>query len=144
MSHVDFYILAGDQPDDRQQFACRLVEKVWRKGHRAHIHTDNQEEAILLDKLLWQFREDSFIPHRLQQDDSLTKTPITIDWQTASLALHDDVLINLSQTIPEQCTRFNRISEIVIQTPEVLAINRAHYRRYQAMGLTPHIRDLRI
>ncbi|MCK5894384.1 MAG: DNA polymerase III subunit chi [Endozoicomonadaceae bacterium] len=143
MSHVNFYILAGKQPDDRHQFSCCLIETAWRKGHRVHIHADSQVEAILLDKLLWQFREDSFIPHRLQNDDYLTKAPVTIDWQIASLALHDDVLINLAQTIPEQCTRFSRISEVVIQTPEVLAMTRTHYRRYEELGCPLSTHDMK-
>ncbi|GFR76424.1 DNA polymerase III, chi subunit [Elysia marginata] len=143
MSHVDFYILPGSQPDDRHQFACRLVEKAWHKGHRIHIHAESQEEAQRLDQLLWQFREDSFIPHRLQSDDSLKDTPVSIDWQTESLEHHNDVLINLAKAIPEQCTRFSRISEIVIQSPEVLATTREHYREYRELGFPPNTRDLR-
>lgn len=143
MSHVNFYILAGEQSDDRHQFSCRLTETAWRKGYRVHIQADNQAEASLLDRLLWQFREESFIPHRLQNDDLLTKAPVTIGWQVASLALHDDVLINLAQTIPDQCARFSHISEIVIQTPEVLAMTRKHYRRYRELGFSPSTHDMR-
>ena len=143
MPHVDFYILPGSQPDDRHQFACCLVEKAWHRGHRIHVHTESQDEARWLDQLLWQFREDSFIPHRLQGDDSLKNTPVTIDWQVDSLEQHDDVLINLAKTVPGQCIHFSRVSEIVIQSPDVLAATRKHYHEYRELGFLPNTRDLR-
>src|SRR5690606_2514629 len=52
MTQVDFYILPDSQAEARWQFACRLIEKAHRLGHRILVATDSSEDAQHLDQLL--------------------------------------------------------------------------------------------
>lgn len=40
-----------------------LVEKAFQAGLRLHIRLDNEETSNLLDKALWTYKNDSFLPH---------------------------------------------------------------------------------
>jgi DNA polymerase-3 subunit chi len=135
MTKVDFYILATDSVEQRYQFACRLIEKAFKKGHDVYIHSDDEQQANLLDQLLWSFRNHSFIPHQLTQNVSGHET-IMIGHPNcpASPSSHHDVMINLSRQVPDFFSRFNRVSEIVVQCEDVTNSTRKNYRFYRDRG----------
>ncbi len=56
---------------------------------------------------------------------------------------HREVFINLSGRLPDTAFEFERIVEIVIQTPEVLAATRENYARCRDHGLELHRTDMR-
>ena len=62
---VDFYLLPSYQNDARWLIACRLLEKAYAKGHKVYVLCNNQQDAELLEDLLWTLKEESFIPHTL-------------------------------------------------------------------------------
>ena len=110
---------------DRMGYACRLVRKAWRAGAQVVV---TGEPAVLkeLDRLLWTFDEQEFLPHILVGDqapaDRLRETPV---WLTPSLAdapPHPAVLINLGQSVPDSLDRYQRLFEVVSQQQ----IGRAH------------------
>ena len=76
MTRVDFYQIETDEPT--LQFACRLIEKIYLLGHKAHIHTVDADQSQALDVMLWSFRADAFIPHCLHSAGE--DTPIKIKW----------------------------------------------------------------
>ena len=133
MTQVDFYILQPGARHNRQGLGCRLAEKAWLQGHRVLIHTDSEQESQQLDRLLWTFRQDSFIPHGLLHQADPAMTPVLIGHQDDPAGEHE-VLINLSQRIPPFFSRFQRLAETLDQTPELLAAGRARYRHYQQRG----------
>ncbi len=63
MTRVDFYILQPAAYGNRYTLACRLAEKAWRQQHRILISVTNDEELRHMDRLLWTWRAQSFIPH---------------------------------------------------------------------------------
>ncbi len=77
MTQVDFYILKSDA-GNRHGFACRLADKVYEQGRRIYIHAGSQAEAELLDRLLWTFRENSFIPHGIAGQTDPAVTPVLV------------------------------------------------------------------
>ena len=65
----------------------------------------------------YSFKPEAFVPHRVTSgNDQATQVSerIIIDWQGHTNAYHD-VIINLQQAIPEEFSRFNKLSEIVVQ-----------------------------
>jgi len=142
MTRVDFYILPHDSGDERDLFACRLIEKAFHRGHRIYIHTPDADETARLDRLLWSFRPDSFLPHQ-----SLGSTP----GQTESIEIghgddpdhHHDLLINLTTDIPAFFSRFERVAEVVIQQPEALKQSRQRSSFYRDRGYPLNTHDLR-
>lgn len=140
MTRVDFHILPHDSLDERVRYVCRLVEKVFKLNKSIYIHVDDEADGRNLDKRLWDFKPEAFLPHRLQ--NSQQETPIAIGWQDDPGA-HQDVIINLSQEIPEFFARFERLIEVVCQESQNLATSRIHYRFYQERGYPLHRHDLR-
>lgn len=141
MTRVDFYILADSESQARLQFVCRLVEKAYKQQHRIYIHTDSEATSKELDLLLWSFKVESFVPHHLFGDDS-TSAPVAIG-HGADCGDHHDVLVNLSTSVPDFFSRFERCTEVVIQQDEVLQSTRQHFAFYKERGYPLNTHDLR-
>jgi DNA polymerase-3 subunit chi len=138
---VDFYLLASDQPDARRLIACRLLEKAYSRGHRVYVHCANQEDAELLDDLLWSFRDDSFVPHNLLGEGPEPPPPVQIGFGKEPRGFND-ILLNLAPEIPSFSTKFKRIMELVSNQETEKEQSRAHYKEYRARGFelnTHHI-----
>lgn len=143
MTHIDFYILPDDASAARWHFACRLIDKVTRLGHRVLVTLDDPAEAQEFDELLWTFKPESFIPHACLPCDRLEQVEITTDLQSEiPLHNHHNVLLNLSSRVPAYFSRFERLSEVVIQQPEVLKKTREHYSFYRERGYPIQHRNL--
>ena len=127
MTKVDFY----QTSDEEITFACRLIDQVYRRGHEIYVHTINLEHAKTIDDHLWVFREDSFIPHALQ--DTGIEAPIKIGCDHEPLD-HQDVLINLSGVVPHFFSRFDRVAEVVPVEENRRQAARDNYSFYKQRG----------
>ena len=131
---VDFYVRPGSSPDALDDFACRLVEKVWRRGHRVLVLTASDAAARRLDDLLWTFRDESFVPHRrLGAGESAGVEPVIVStsgvWEGAL-----DVLLNLAPPVPAEAARAARIAEIVPAEGAGRDAGRQRFREYRDRG----------
>jgi DNA polymerase-3 subunit chi len=133
MPRIDFYIIENADANARLRLTCRLIEKAYKNKHRIYVHTDNQQHAHQLDELLWTYREDSFLPHNLYGDGPEPAPPIQVGFAVTP-EKHRDILINLSDPIPEFYRQFSRILEIITMAPEIQIAGREHYRFYRAEG----------
>lgn len=133
MTKVDFYILEQPHGEARARFACRLAEKAWQQGHRVYIHTDNAQQSRQLDDLLWTFRDGSFIPHCLDEENSDESVAIHIG-HNIEPRHHDQVLINLAAEVPLFFSRFERVAEVVNQDEQVRKLGRERFRFYRDRG----------
>lgn len=141
MTKIDFYIIPGQTAEHRHRFACRLVEKAYKLNHKVYIHSNDSAQAKQIDDLLWSFRSSSFIPHQLQSqtDDHL---PVIIGSSDCAID-QPGLMINLSETVPEFFSRFERISEIVVQDSGITASTRRNYRFYRDRGYPLQSHNLR-
>jgi len=81
-------------------YVCKLVEKGFKqKIQPIYIQTKNQQQAVQLDKLLWTFKQDSFIPHTIVGDSGLDSTPVQIGWNENQFHTAA-AIVNLSEEIP--------------------------------------------
>lgn len=153
MTRVDFYILPEGDIDSRHRFACRLVEKAFRLGHSIYIHSDDDAQANAMDQLLWSFRDSSFIPHRLIHGAESAAsegvivhigypTPNGVHSALPGVESHG-LLVNLSSEVPDCFSRFERVSEIVVQHPQVQQATRSNFRYYRDRGYELQTHDLR-
>lgn len=133
MTKVDFYVVAPNGQQNRYQLACRVAEKALRHGHRVVINAPSDEEARHIDRLLWTFKDQSFVPHaRLGQGDPRLNPVLVGDVQDASD--EHDVLINLAKEVPGCFARFERLAECVDNEPDVREASRERYRFYRDRG----------
>ena len=98
MTRISFYVLAEDTEESRRLFACRLAEKAWREGNRIYIAVNDESEAKAMDKQLWQFRPESFVPHNSEYTDAPTSAVVIGSQEDCGD--HHDLLINLRNQIP--------------------------------------------
>lgn len=134
MSRVDFYILAGTGEPSRHKFACRLAEKAYRLKHTVHIHTANRQQAELLDELLWTFRDGSFVPHELLGVAGRhTSVPVTIGFDKTGIG-GQDLLINLTDEVPEMAGSFPRVAELVTSDEPSRQQSRKRFVHYRELG----------
>ena len=138
-TRVDFYILAASGPASRLQFACRLTEKAYGLNNRVYAHASSQAEAEQLDKLLWTFKQGSFIPHQALGGSSEgldERTPVRIGTPEHSED-EGELLINLAEAAPDFATNFTRVVEIVDAQESSREAGRKRFRQYRDMGLKP-------
>jgi len=137
MTSVDFYILPDDQPANLQSYACKLAESHWQSGKRVLIQTDSANDSQLLDNLLWNIREDSFIPHGIATlEPSDQQHPILISHQKIN-DLNFQSVINLSSR-PADLNHDNslKIEEILNQDESRKQSGRQNYKTYRESGYT--------
>jgi DNA polymerase-3 subunit chi len=89
-----------------------------------------------MDRLLWVFREQSFVPHGRvgQVDPDLTPVLIAQPGQSAD---EHDVLINLAAEVPVFFSRFDRVVEPVDADPAARATSRSRFKFYRDRGYEP-------
>lgn len=134
MTRVSFYILKSQDPQSRQHFACRLAEKVWREGHQVFIYTENADQSAEMDKALWAFRPESFVPHEIMADSAAVIAPVLISHDNTPPPRLMDVLINLNSEQPIFFSQFERLAEIIDNDEQIKQQGRQRYKFYQDRG----------
>lgn len=133
MTQVDFYILKRGADGNRFQLACRIAEKAYRQGRRVLIQAGTDEEANHIDRLLWTFKQNSFLPHGFPNKVDTAITPILIN-QASNPGNEHDVLINLCHETPDFFSRFERVAELIDHDPQVKQAGRQRFRFYRDRG----------
>jgi len=131
MARVDFHILDGQSRQEALRYACRVVNKAYRAGHRVYIKLADTGHAEQLDQLLWTFSDQSFIPHA-QVDAPLSGREPVIIGIIDPVPEPDVVLINMTAEVPANYAAYQRLIEIVAEEDTVAARDR--YRRYRENG----------
>lgn len=136
MTETLFYHLERRSLDD---VLPGLIEKTLQRGWRALIRADSAERASAIDKLLWTYDEQSFLPHALEGggDASRQKVLITVEESNANEA---DVLFLAGGAAPpawdgEEAKVLARIVLLFDgRDPEMLASARAAWKDAKAAG----------
>lgn len=124
--------------NERLLFAARLADKAWMQGCRVLIRTGDADSAGALDALLWQIKPESFIPH---SRDRAAADPVLICRDTSDPP-HRELVINLADGAPERFETFQRLAEIVVQAPQVLAATRRQFSLYRERGYSVNTHKL--
>lgn len=139
MQRTDFYVLKSADHQSRLQFVCKLSQKALQRKLSVGIWADSDAMAVELDKLLWTWQPESYLPHALAPSQE-PQPPILI---SPSLErLNQQLIINLSQTSVPAAPHIERIAEIVVQHDAILQQTRQRYREYQERGCSLHMHNL--
>lgn len=163
MTRIDFYVLADADDAQRLEVVCKLAEKAVSQSKRVFIHTECSVLAESLDSALWEYRDDSFLPHCTLADDDATAassgaahsnqvneptvladgsvagtTPRMEPIAIGQACKHPDsarsVLINLGEEVPPFFSRFERTLEVINQREDIRDSGRKRYSYYQQRG----------
>ena len=141
MTRVTFYLLDQNGPD-ANHFACRLAYKAWREGLPVHFHTSNEKHCQSIDRLLWEWKEDSFLPHAQIGGDFPPETSVTIGYQAPDIQVRR-LLINLDKDVPDFFSDFSRVCEIVVDHPDQKEVSRNKFRAFRQLGITPETHKMK-
>lgn len=132
---IDFYIVDSQLEQAAEAVACSLIDKAWSRGHRILVRSRDQAQQDRLDRLLWTFRQDSFLPHATATAG--VEAPILIATAEQTVAAAFDVLVNLDDAPAEGLADWQRIAEISSREPQRLARTRDRFRHYRQQGIEP-------
>ena len=133
LTRVDFYVLDDSSPRAREHGACRLAEKAWLQHHRVFVHTGSRTAAQALDELMWTFKQNSFLPHTIFPGETDEAVNVLVGDGTPP-ENETDVLINLSDEVPQFYQQFERVAEFVDATDHARAAGRKRFREYRDRG----------
>jgi DNA polymerase-3 subunit chi len=114
---VQFYILPehSEQADESQHAlyhqVCLQAAFYYRANQRVFIFTQDQQQAMALDEMLWAFDPDSFVPHNLLGEGPRQGAAVELSWQAPTN--RRAVLINLTPTVPNFANQFSQIIDFV-------------------------------
>jgi len=129
MTRIDFYQLNPER-HRYDQIVCQLCQKAYDNNQLTLLLTHDPQQSQHLDKKLWTFRDDSFLPH----DSDASANPVT------PILIQDNpdprgdrqLLINLSASVPPYFAQFERVIELVTDDNRQQA--REHYSYYKERG----------
>ncbi len=130
MTDVAFHCNAPD----RLAYCCRLLRKAVAGGARVVV-TGSPETLAQLDELLWTFSPTDFVPHCQidSEADLVAASPVILALMIES-APHQQVLVNLGQSVPDGFERFERVIEIVGLEDDERQFARARWKHYTERG----------
>lgn len=141
MPNIDFYLINETSITESYRFICRLIDKAYQQKHQIYVHGNSSAEIKTLDDLLWTFRDDGFIPHDTLQKNIPATVPIQLGYNLAP-EHHKDILINLTNEIPEFFAQFKRVLEIVPNADSARKISRQKFKVYREKNCELKTHDL--
>jgi DNA polymerase III subunit chi len=123
---------------DRLLYACRLLRKALRSGASGvAVHAPGPTLAAL-DRTLWTFDPQEFIPHVLVRSGDgppplLARTPIWLV-PRADMGAHHPVLVYLGDEPAEGFESYTRLIEIVSTDEAEREAARRRWKHYAARG----------
>lgn len=133
MTRVDFH----SQVNDKIHYTCRLIRKARAANCQILVLSQDPQQAQALDQALWDFSASDFLPHVMLDNPLAPQTPILITTALQTTLPHHDLLINLSQHLPDDFQQFNRVIEVISQHEDDAASGRQRFRLYQQQGIKP-------
>jgi DNA polymerase III subunit chi len=134
MTEVQFHF----NVPDRLLYACRLLRKALRSGASGVAVTAPVATLARLDKTLWTFDPQEFIPHLLlRRGDAvaprLARTPIWLV-EHAEQGVQHPVLVHLGDEPAVSFESFRRLIEIVSTDGEEREAARRRWKHYAGRG----------
>jgi DNA polymerase-3 subunit chi len=138
MTLIEFHFNAPE----RLSHTCKLLRKI--RGRSLSVGVLGSEVVLRqLDAALWTFSELDFLPHSSPADDLAVQIASPIRLSPEVLALSGvDVLVNLSDDVPEGFDTFPRLIEIVPSDDHGKMTARTRWRRYTDLGFDLQRHDL--
>ena len=104
-----------------------------QSGVRVMLSTPDSTTSHALDKLLWEFPANAFIPHCLSDVAEAETMPVVINQGGEKFPDHE-LLISLHNQTVNFFSRFERVIEIVSTDEEDSRLGRERYKFYKDRG----------
>ena len=113
---------------------CTFVARLVENGGKVIIVTETRAAAEKIDSMLWEFEENSFVPHCVIEEatglDPVVITPYL------SLDFTAPYLVNLTRDVPTYTENFSTIVEFVYRKDRGrLERSRKKWSKYEELGI---------
>ena len=127
---------------DKQAYACRLLRKAVGGGARVVVIASDKV-LQQLDRELWTFSQLDFIAHaRIGDDARVVAASAVILAQSAENAPHQQVLLNLGDSVPAGFEKFERVIDIVSLDETDRQLARTRWKQFADLGYTMTRHDI--
>ena len=142
MTSIHFFHSAND----RIEAAASWLHFAWSRRQNAAaqqvvVFAPDAGIADRLDRQLWLQPAGSFVPHCRTGSPLAGETPIIISDSLTSLDAHHQ-LLNLSDMVPLEFSRFDKVVEIVSQTGSDKLPARERFKFYRERGYELHNQNI--
>ena len=143
MTEIAFHFNAPD----KLAYACRLLRKAVASGARVVV-TGAPASLQALDTLLWTFSPLEFVAHCRWPSPvhELQASPVVLCDALTSTVLdtHDQVLLNLGNSVPAGFEAFKRVIEVVTLDEDDRSTARSRWKHYADRGYEITRHDLKL
>lgn len=138
MTEVAFHFNAPD----KLAYVCRFVRKALRNDARVVV-TGPAAVTQALSQMLWKLSPPDFLAHACEGDDAqvFAASPVVLV-QDERCAPHQDLLLNLWDSVPAHFAPFSRVVEVVSHDEQDRAQARVRWKHYAGLGLNIVRHDL--
>ncbi len=131
MTEVGFYHLTRSTLDEALP---RLLEKAHAAGHRVVVRVGDPERLELLNRALWTYAKESFLPHGSRSDGFAEDQPIYLTTQVEN-PNGGTILALVADAVAPDLASFDRCLDLFDGgDPEAVARARERWRVAQAAG----------
>ena len=135
---VLFYVLNSDDPHTLDQFVAKLCQKILSEQRQCDIRLADEMTMERLNRTLWAFKPESFLPHSIQN-----QCPAPIQLWTEKIAQpKKDVLLNLHPDFPVLHPQYQRTIEVLDQSAALIERGRHRWRQYKQAGFEPIVHKI--
>lgn len=126
---------------DKNKVLFELVERFYYEGQKVVIFTASIDMANELDRFIWVYKQESFIPHKIftySETDSLENIAIVIDNLNPISA---QILIAYDKCDMSYALTFEKIFEFVENSKDAIIESRRRYKFYKDNGYVMHYEE---
>lgn len=125
---------------NKAQHVGRLSEMYFNRGQRILIVVANEEMATALDRYLWTFSKESFLPHVVHRDGNESCADVILISTVEHNHNKADVLICVSPCSPSFLKEFQFIYDFAeTYDAPLAAAARERFRLYRQYGFDPQM-----
>ena len=140
MVKVNFYLLKQNTEAARAALCCKLAEQQMRQGQRVFVLTASMDDAQELDRLLWSFASESFVPHALAGDAVAETAPVVIG--SGKVPAGTSCVLNLGNMPVAASDGITAIAEFVLNDEPAKAASRQRWNHYKQLGCELQLHQL--
>jgi len=131
VTEIGFYHLTRSSLDEALP---RLLEKAYAAGHRVVVRGGDAERIELLNRALWTYRKDSFLPHGARSDGFAEDQPIYLTAQVEN-PNGASILVRVDDAEAPDLNTFDRCLDLFDGSdPDAVARARTRWREAREHG----------
>lgn len=128
--------IALNSPDERLRLVCKWTLRCYEQGRTVAIRIGDEPDAQQLDKLLWTFADQAFVPHLLARKSTEPVLEPVLIYLPGEAVGAADVLFEAASGPPfDEFERFTYIYDFAeVYDEELRHISRERYSAYKEAG----------